>query len=608
MKIQTQVLSVLIPLALVSGASISLLSKKSINKTLITGAAERGFEELAEIIPDVNAGMQTKNEKKLLPQLNELRYKLQALYTMAMDTSGTVLAHTNVLEKGKIYNDPISLQYLASDKQEFRLTGNKDKKIIDIAVPVWTKDDDFLLSYEKGGRTRLGTLRIGLPLEELLNTQAHILKQIVMILLVTGGIMMTVILLFLRRMLYPLRVLAEAAHKIGRGQYGASVPVSSKNELGRLAQSFNQMSGNLATTTISKNYLDGIIQSMADILIVTDSQGNVLTVNDTASEILGYSETDLLGKPTLRLFNSQKAKDGDFLLEDLIRNGFIKNREIDLFTKTGDKIAVFLSGAVLKNMEDKSEGFVIVAKDLTERKKLESALVQSEKLSAVGQLAAGVAHEINNPLGIILGFSQSVVSRMKEDDALSMPLKSIVREALRCKDLVQNLLMFSRAQKSELQEAIDLDLMLESALSLIEAQTKTRNVELVKEISGELPKILANKVQLQQIIINLCSNAIDAMPEGGTLTVGAAVSNKRPTHVEIQVRDTGTGIPKEIQSKIFDPFFTTKEVGKGTGLGLSLVYEIVNKHKGTIELESGEGKGTAFTVLLPVHSAVTPDA
>lgn len=239
-------------------------------------------------------------------------------------------------------------------------------------------------------------------------------------------------------------------------------------------------------------------------------------------------------------------------------------------------------------------------KDLAERERLQASILQSEKMSAVGQLTAGVAHEMNNPLGIILGFAQSVTRKMKEGDPLELPLRTIEREAVRCKNLVQNLLVFSRTSKSEERTPLDLNGAAEGALSLIAAQARTRGVELALELGAGLPKVRASSSQLQQILINLAGNAMDAMAKGGKLTIATSLSGRRPGYVEIRVRDTGHGIPKEIQKRIFDPFFTTKGVGKGTGLGLSLVYEIVQKHGGTIELESEPGKGAEFTVFLPV--------
>ncbi len=241
-------------------------------------------------------------------------------------------------------------------------------------------------------------------------------------------------------------------------------------------------------------------------------------------------------------------------------------------------------------------------RQIRERKQLEAAVRQSEKMAAIGQLAGGVAHEINNPLGVILGFAQSVVKRIPSGDNMELPLKSIEREAMRCKQLVQDLLTFSRIGKIE-KESMDVHSMIDSSLSLIRAQSKVRDVSLEKGFAPELPKILANANQLQQVIVNLCSNAMDAMPRGGTLTVKTRQKKSGGQEgVEIEIQDTGTGIPEEIRSRIFEPFFTTKEAGKGTGLGLSLVYEIIQKHGGQISVESDMGKGTRFLIFLP-HSS-----
>jgi len=240
-----------------------------------------------------------------------------------------------------------------------------------------------------------------------------------------------------------------------------------------------------------------------------------------------------------------------------------------------------------------------IAEDITEQRKLEGAVHLSEKMSAVGQLAAGVAHEINNPLGVILGFAQSLVKRVPEDDPISMPLKSIEREALRCKNLVQNLLTFSR-QGPARDEAFELPEALSSSLVLIETQARIKSIQLIQDIQVDGSRLRGNRNQIEQVIINLCSNAIDAMPKGGTLTVSSsAIMEKGQPFVRLEVKDTGVGIPEAIQKRIFEPFFTTKEPGKGTGLGLALVHEIVERHQGRIECRSQEGGGTTFILLLP---------
>lgn len=231
------------------------------------------------------------------------------------------------------------------------------------------------------------------------------------------------------------------------------------------------------------------------------------------------------------------------------------------------------------------------------------ALLQSEKLSAVGQLAGGVAHEINNPLGIILGFAQSIKAEVKPDNPLMGPLSFIEKEAVRCKELVQNLLVFSRSSQLEQHSNIDVTAAVKEALSLITAQSRVKDVELKTDLASGVPPVSANKNQVQQIVINLCNNAMDAMTDKGVLVVRTGrLMRNGAEWATIEVEDTGGGIPKEIQSKIFEPFFTTKDVGKGTGLGLSLVYEIVQKHHGFIEVESDMGKGTKFIVCLPINA------
>ena len=256
-------------------------------------------------------------------------------------------------------------------------------------------------------------------------------------------------------------------------------------------------------------------------------------------------------------------------------------------------------GAPILNADGDVVSMIEYSMDITERKKLEKMVILSEKMSAIGQLSAGLVHEINNPLATILGFSQSAVKHLEANDPLEIVLKSIEREAARCIALVRNLLMFSRTGKTEKDE-IDLNETIESSLSLVLAQAKVKNVELVKEFT-EIPKIYANKNQIQEVIINLCGNAMDAMPRAGVITIRTKLSRLGEKEaIEIQVEDTGQGIPREIQAKIFEPFFTTKEPGKGTGLGLSLVYEIIQKHQGSIKVESEMGKGSTFYIYFPL--------
>jgi two-component system, NtrC family, sensor kinase len=232
-------------------------------------------------------------------------------------------------------------------------------------------------------------------------------------------------------------------------------------------------------------------------------------------------------------------------------------------------------------------------------------LVQTGKMAAVGQLAGGVAHEINNPLAVILGFAQGMERRVPEKDPLSLPVRSIVREALRCKNLVQELLTFSRVGKKNV-ETVDLNALVRSTLVLVEARARTQEVKIIQDFAPDLPTLQGNKTQLQQVLVNLGTNALDVMKKGGTLTVRTVLQT--PGNVCLEVADTGSGIPEAVRSRIFDPFFTTKPVGEGTGLGLSLVYEIVQQHRGRIDVESQAGVGTTMRVWLPAHPGGTANA
>jgi len=266
-----------------------------------------------------------------------------------------------------------------------------------------------------------------------------------------------------------------------------------------------------------------------------------------------------------------------------------------------------LMTTALKESKEKIEEYNKTLEEKVEQrtqelKNSQKKLIQTSKMAAVGQLAGGVAHEINNPVGIILGFSQSIMKKIKKDDSLYLPLKSIEREAIRCRKLISNLLSFSRTEKVS-KEIINVNEIIEEPLSLIETQAKTTNVEIVKNYDRNLPEIKANKSQIEQVVMNLANNALYEMPDGGKLEISTTLAKEKngKEFVKIEIGDTGKGVPEEIINKIFEPFFTTKDVGKGTGLGLSLCYEIIKNHDGTIQVGNKPEGGAVFTIKLPVN-------
>jgi len=236
-------------------------------------------------------------------------------------------------------------------------------------------------------------------------------------------------------------------------------------------------------------------------------------------------------------------------------------------------------------------------KELTE---MQAHLIQSEKLASIGKLAAGIAHEINNPLGGVLIYSHLLLEDTDENSPYYENLKKIVKETSRCKEIVKGLLEFARPKEPEMS-LVNINEIVEGSLSIMEGQALFQNIKIKKSFVSNLPKIVADSAQLQQVFVNIILNAAEAMDGNGILTISTSL-NGDGTFIEIKFSDTGHGIKEEDQKRLFEPFFTTKEVGKGTGLGLAISYSIIQKHQGTIEVKSEVGKGSTFNVGLPVMS------
>ncbi|MFA7007351.1 MAG: ATP-binding protein [Elusimicrobiales bacterium] len=629
MKLLAKLLLFFVPLTLLLLGTALFASRRGMHAILLGEVRDRGLAQISVNSRAFSAAFETGSEAALLPLLQSLKEQVRGVQTAALDGTGKVLAHTNVMEKSKTYSDALTVRMLGEELPVFNEIGVKGEPVLEISAPVWREEpekEDFLLSAgNNSGKRRLGTILLGIPLTHTIQLQDRLfMRQTALFILAVGGCSLILVVYVALVILRPARRLASGIAKVSLGEYGLAVPAGADDELGQLTRAFNLMSANLKNTTVSRDrlieeaaerkrveaallYSDErfrqVSERSGDWIWETDSEGRYTYSSPVAQAILGYKPEELKGRYFHDFFIPTEkanllAECARIMSANAIFSGFISKRT----HKDGHEVILETSGGPVLNGSGALAGYRGVNRDITQRRKLEAAMIQSEKMSAIGQLAAGVAHEINNPLGIILGFAQSAARGVKEGERLAMPLKTIEREAIRCKDLVQNLLVFSRSSKQSAPVTeLDLNTAVEGALSMITAQTKTCNVELSRQLASGLPKIFFSAVQVQQIVINLANNSIDAMPKGGTLTVGTALSGLRPGCVELRVRDTGEGIPKERREKIFEPFFTTKEVGKGTGLGLSLVYEIVHNHGGVIELESEEGKGSCFTILLPIQ-------
>ena len=381
----------------------------------------------------------------------------------------------------------------------------------------------------------------------------------------------------------------------------------------------------------TKEFVENVIEHMADILIVIDSEGKINMVNQTALEILRYKYEEIIGKPMDLIFEKTKGKslimEGS-IIQKLIRDGVIKNFEIFFRNKKGERIPMVLSGSVIRNLYGEIDAIICVAKDLRdtkklleakaraeaekakadelkkaceERQKLEVQLIQSEKMASLGQLAAGVAHEINNPLTGVLTSGHLLLKKFEQiDDPNREDIEIVVRETTRCREIVRQLLDFAR-QSTPTMVCTNLTPLINETLSIMENQFHIKNIKIIKELKEDIPDIMLDVNQIEQVFINILLNAIEAMSEGGTITIS---SDYDQHFVNVTFQDNGRGISEKNLGKIFDPFFTTKFNQKGTGLGLSVSYGIIRRHNGTIEVKSKVNEGTAFIVKLPLEHSM----
>ncbi len=246
-----------------------------------------------------------------------------------------------------------------------------------------------------------------------------------------------------------------------------------------------------------------------------------------------------------------------------------------------------------------------VKKRTEELSAMQNTLMQSQRLASLGKLAAGIAHEINNPLGGILVLSSLVLEDLEKDDPHRDNLQEVIKQTMRCRDIVKGLLQFSRQEEGKM-EYVNVNEVLNNTLSLIEKQALFHNINVVKKMEEQIPYILGDNSQLQQVFMNIIFNAVQAMKEVGKLTINIW-HHKKNDMVIVEISDTGCGIPENLIGHIFDPFFTTKEVGEGTGLGLAIAYGIITRHKGRMDVQSKVNEGTTVTIKIPVAKKVNTD-
>lgn len=569
--------------------------KRSLNKIFL-----RRLTLLAIISAVLLGALLVRAERTIL--LNDLANKGEAIVRiLAAVTLDAVMVHDYATVEryaADIVQDPtiVSLSIKRADGEVLVSLGdgNKQKHVLSISHPVTI------------GKEIFGEVHIALSTARVREISRNLLLATVAAVVFFHFLAVAMSNLALKKAVtLPLAALNKAIVTVRQGDLDQRIEIEEPTEFADIGHSFNKMAATIRDNfaelgkqqeklQFEQNKLAAIVDSMADGLFVTDNNGVIISFNRAAEQITGYAAGEAVGEECVDLFRTTLCHDACALHYG---GETIRNRETTLKTREGRLLQVTVSSAMLYDVEGSPVGGVQTFRDITADKKRQEMYCHTEKLAAIGQLAAGVAHEINNPLGNILGYARYI---RPEEPAAEIERKAavIIEQAKKCSDIVQGLLHFSRSSGAE-PGPFDLNELIHRTINLVSYQADKQQT-VIFFAGREQLHAFADLTKIEQVLFNLLLNALQAVGQQGNITID---SGRAGNNVYFTVTDDGPGIDEAIMPRIFDPFFTTKPVGEGTGLGLSICAGIVAEADGSIDVEPGEKGGTRFTVLLPAADA-----
>jgi PAS domain S-box-containing protein len=353
-----------------------------------------------------------------------------------------------------------------------------------------------------------------------------------------------------------------------------------------------------AALAASERQYRRIFEISRDMILVVDPQGRISEINPAGCRMLGFGGPGQ--SPRGERFQAffEREVDWQQVKAAVVKDGFVANSEIVLRRLDGTAMRSLVSASLDSDSTEPDRPIHFLVRDIDKRHTIREQMAQADRLASIGQLSSGIAHEINNPLGVILGYTQLMLRGEPADSERRRDLKTIEKHVRHCKSIVEGLLNFARGSEPK-KEAGDIHRTIDEVLAFIRQHTGKGRIDFAADYDPQVPLVVMDEKKIRQVLINLLMNARHAVGDSGTIRVATAyVPASR--QVEIRVQDTGYGIEENHLRRIFDPFFTTKPTGEGTGLGLSVSYGIVKKHGGEILVDSKPGEGSTFTVVLPV--------
>jgi two-component system sensor histidine kinase AtoS len=538
----------------------------------------------------------TYNYVALEKLVNQAVNNPEIFYVIIHDKEGRVAGYSGRPDlQNTVLADEVSLKAIEA-KEPFVSVPTAESgqtPMMDVAVPV----------FLPGSQDQWGTIRVSLSLE-LMHQQ---IRQTLWSILILGSLALAIGILIAnwvaQRVTRPLEELMNATIETAQGNFKQSISIHTRDEVEILATNFSfmiqeilaqkqQLENQLKEIQQLQQYAEKILATMGDGLLAVDMEGIVTAINPAAHTILGLPKSQIVtGCHVLALF-SQEIPFADYIRQSIEKPSTRNQQEIHL--QRGDKTQVLLAGAgILESDQKKPRQIIFNLNDITVLKKLEAQIRQTQRLADLGTLAAGMAHEIRNPLSAIKTYVALLPKKIKKPGFLEKFQRTVPREINRLNTLIEELLELSRPPKYNFKRT-DIRALLEQSIELLETNFMERGIECRWEIPTQLPMVMVDSDQLEKVFINLMRNGAQAMPDGGTLTIDTSCQNK---WVTLYFRDTGLGFPPDLAQSIFTPFFTTK--AKGTGLGLAITHKVISEHGGQIEAQSQEGRGSCFLVRLP---------